>query len=73
MSKIILFFAIVLFVLASCAFAGQPGDRVSQLAEGVEEFDGYTPVEVLGDLQFHQDLWVEANLSGDSKRAGNYL
>jgi len=57
----------------SCTFAGEPDKTTAPLAEGVEEFNDYTPVEVLGDLQFYQDLWVEANLSGDSKRAGDYL
>lgn len=73
MNKIILFIAIVLFVLVSCAFAGPPVEKKQQLAEGVEQFSDYTPVEILGDLQFHQDLWMEANLNGDSKRAGDYL
>jgi len=73
MNKTILFFVIFLFILVSCSFAGQPGEATGQLPDRVEEFSDYTPVEVLGDLQFHQDLWMEASLNGDSKRAGNYL
>ncbi|MCP4684732.1 MAG: hypothetical protein GY867_04710 [bacterium] len=72
MNRLVLFFVLFFFILVSCTFAGQPVDK-APLAEGVEEFENYTPVEVLGDLQFYQDLWVEANLSGDSRRAGDYL
>lgn len=73
MNKIILFFAIFLFFLGSCVLAGQPPGEAAELPEGAEEFSDYSPVEVFGDLQFHQDLWMEANLSGDSRKAGDYL
>lgn len=73
MNKKILSFVIFLFVLASCALAGEAPREKVPLPEGVEEFSDYTPVEVLGDLQFHQDMWMEASLSGDSKKAGDYL